>query len=504
MKKLLLMLLASGIGIQTIEAAARRSKRIAARAGLAAAPEQGQEAEDNLAHTAKKPCPYSALHNEGEEVSGIDWATLRHDAEEVRMLRAAVERCEKCGADVEKSVVSEHCSALYGPFDCAGQGCGICREELGLYPDSGEKIAVHDLPSMLRRATRCGHAYHTPCFEEMEKNNWECVRCRRNIQRQILLLKLNGPQRRADLFLQLYVAAQVGYLEPIEALLRMIEDVSSILGMQDGEGNTVLHAAVEGGSVHSVAALLNGLRNQQEQLTLLSTKNRQGISAFTKAILWQRQPIIDYLVNCFSEEQIYPLLRQVHIGQRNALMAAVMTGDESMVRALLKKITPEKLVNLLAQPNVEEVSTLLAAASNDEHEVTSVLLEKLSSDQILSLLRMQKNRRGISVLMGVAERGKTAMIESLLEKVSLEEKIFLLEQRSVAGNTPLIFAASHGHKSVIKTLLDRLPAERRLTLINLTNNKGTDALHFAQQKGHWGIVRLLQQYLKDDALGLRA
>ena len=504
MKKLLLMLLASGIGIQTIEAAARRSKRIAARAELATAPEQGEEAEDKIAPTTKKPCPDSAMQKEGGEVLGVDWVALQRDAEEVRMLRATAVRCEKCGVDVEKSFLAEHCNEVYGPFDCAGQGCGICREELGVYPDSGEKIAAHGLQSMVRLATRCRHAYHTPCFEEMKKNNWECVRCRRNVPRQILFLQLNSQRRREDLFLQLYVAAQVGYVEPIEALLRMIEDTPSLLAMQDGEGNTVLHAAVEGGSVEALAELLNRIPNQQEQLTLLAARNRIGFSPFTQAILAQPQSIIDYLVNRLSEEQIYSLLTQVHLGQRSALMAAVMRGDAAMIRSLVKKITPEKLVALLRHTNVEGVSTLFAAAWNEEHEVTPLLLEKLSKDQIFSLLKMQDPRRGMSLLMGVAERGKVAMIESLLEKVALEEKIFLLEQRSSKGNTPLIFAASRGQECVIKALLAGIPPAHRLALINLTNNNGTNAFHFAQQKGRWGTVRLLQHYLKDDALVQRA
>lgn len=503
MKKLLFMLLASGIGIQTIEAAARRSKRIAARAGLSTAAEQGQ-AQEKIASTAKKPCPHSALHKEGGEISGVDWDALRHDAEQVRMLRATTVRCEKCGADVEKSALSAHCSAVYGPFDCAGQACAICMEELGLYPDSKEKIEAHNLESMLRLATRCGHAYHTLCFEEMKKNNWECVRCRRNVPRQILFLQLNSRQRRKDLFLQLYLAAQVGYLEPIEALLRIIEDVPSILAMHNGEDNTVLHAAVEGGSVEAVAAILDKIPNQQEQLRLLAARNRIGFSPFTQAILAQRQSIIDYLVDRYAEEQIYDLLAQVHLGRRSALMAAVMTGDAAMIRSLVKKITAEKLVALLRHTNVEGVSTLFAAAWNEEHEVTPLLLEKLSKGQIFSLLKMQDPWRGMSLLMGVAERGKAVMIESLLEKLLLEEKIFLLEQRSSKGNTPLIFAASRGQECVIKALLAGIPPAHRLALINLTNNNGIDAFHFAQQKGRWGTVRLLQHYLKDDALVQRA
>jgi ankyrin repeat protein len=149
------------------------------------------------------------------------------------------------------------------------------------------------------------------------------------------------------------------------------------------------------------------------------------------------------------------------------LAAAVRTGDEAAVRALLEQGVD---VNA-AEP--DGTTALIWAVRHDRGEIVTVLLAAGADVRAA-------NRYGVAPLAVAAANGSAALVRALLDAGADPDAA------NPEGETPLMLAARSGDLPSVQALLARGAA------VDAKEGwRGQDALMWASAEGHAGIVRAL-------------
>ncbi|KAF6022208.1 hypothetical protein EB796_019486 [Bugula neritina] len=161
--------------------------------------------------------------------------------------------------------------------------------------------------------------------------------------------------------------------------------------------------------------------------------------------------------------------------------------EEGNVLTELKKCLPfisfiEERYRLLCEHEV-----IHWAAERGYTDTIKSLLDSVSVDQKVELLKIQ-NDDGCTAIEIAAENRYTDIIKCLLDGVSVDQKVELFK----ATNRVAIHCAAHGgHTDIIKFLLDGVSVDQKIELLEILDISDNTAIHCAAQGGHTDIIKCL-------------
>lgn len=195
-------------------------------------------------------------------------------------------------------------------------------------------------------------------------------------------------------------------------------------------GSTSLMIAAEQGNEAMLTLLL-------DHGAIPETQNKQGVTAFFRAVQHRRLQIVKSILERIPEQRKTNLIEVRPKVGVTALVTAVGNGDLDMVAVLLQN---------KANPNERDhgsgTTPLTFACSLRHTEIAKLLLDyKADSNK-------PDSKTGGTPLILAAKLGELKIVEFLLSKQANPDQLDL------RGRTPLHNAAVYGHESVIKLLLE--------------------------------------------------
>jgi ankyrin repeat protein len=137
-------------------------------------------------------------------------------------------------------------------------------------------------------------------------------------------------------------------------------------------------------------------------------------------------------------------------------------------------------------------NTALHFASQDGHyTVIEELLNGMSEEQRVALINATNNY-GSTALHIASFKGHTKIVKLLLENGADIDKV------DNNGWTALHVASQDGHDTVVNILLNGMSEEQRVTFIQTQNKKGSTALHIASKDGHHTVVKALLNGMSEE------
>ncbi|XP_068697924.1 transient receptor potential cation channel subfamily A member 1 homolog [Montipora foliosa] len=287
----------------------------------------------------------------------------------------------------------------------------------------------------------------------------------------------------------IHFACSDGKIDTVKVLLQHVEnspcgfDVTEMLDDRNREGETALHAAVEGGYLDVVQlclqkgakvrdrrgnlahplhiAAINGHVEIAKCLTehnaKIEARNIYHETPLHKAAAYNKTRMVSFLlekgadIECLDKDNNTPLLN------------AVRSGHSEVVKLLLTRGA-----NLKAKNTQDKTAFLLAAEENRINTLKEILQHQ-DAKQLVDESDLNEN----TPLHIAAMNGHALIVEALLKTGAR------IDSRNEDENTPLHLAAKNGKVRTIAELLKGDPS-----IINDENEASNTPLHLAASEGH--------------------
>ncbi|XP_046547141.1 putative ankyrin repeat protein RF_0381 [Haliotis rubra] len=241
-----------------------------------------------------------------------------------------------------------------------------------------------------------------------------------------------------------------------EAVFDVLVDKGADLSPVDGDKETILHVACEGGNVEIIKYLL------KHDIVNINCQDGKGWTPIMHAAMSGHKGVFDVLVEGGAD------LSLVGDYKMNTLYAACKGGNVEITQYLLK----HDIVNIDCQDG-KGWTPIMHAAMSGHKGVFDVLVDEGAD---LSLLCDDKE----TILHVACEGGNVEII-----KYILKHDIVDIGSRDANGWTPLMYGVSNGNEDVFDVLVE---AGADLSLV--TNDNET-ILHVACVWGSFGITKYL-------------
>ncbi len=200
------------------------------------------------------------------------------------------------------------------------------------------------------------------------------------------------------------------------------------------------------------------------------------------------------LVHTFQELQ-----QQINENRTSALHQLASKGDCDNIASILENMKPldKEQALLLADGNGFTPLHRLAQRAGDTQSLDEIrIVDKFFSDlspkQVDDIISQTNTHNSNALHVGA--RNNNIILESLIERVSVERKADLIESRTTHGHTPLHLAGKSGSTGAADVLLANKadPTARRKGPGLYQLLKGKTAAGLAAQKGHRGLEGTLR------------
>ncbi|XP_046572743.1 putative ankyrin repeat protein RF_0381 [Haliotis rubra] len=245
-------------------------------------------------------------------------------------------------------------------------------------------------------------------------------------------------------------AAIKGHKDVFDLIVKEGADLSLV----DEEGDSILHAACEGGNVDIVTYML-----KQNSVTI----NLRGEDMFTPVMMAASKGHID-VFNVLVRENADLLIRDSN--QNSILHIACKGGNMEIIKSTLTNFSMD--VNDIGK---EGMTPVMLAASEGRKDMFDFLLQNGAD-----LSHADKHRNNI--LHRTCQGGNMELV-----KYVLAQNIVKINSRSDDGSSPAMEAAHAGHIEVLKLLVSE-----GADLTFLTEDKD-NILHVALQSKHMDTVK---------------
>ncbi|ROT47229.1 hypothetical protein EDM02_03675 [Candidatus Cardinium hertigii] len=266
----------------------------------------------------------------------------------------------------------------------------------------------------------------------------------------------------------------------VQLLLNKLIEINQIeqINIQNKDGNTVLHLAVEYGMKNLVGLLLDSGAK-------INIRNKDGNTALHLVVKYNQENIAQNIVQLLLNKLIQiNQIDQINIQNNDgntALHLAAIHGIENLTELLLDNGAK---INIR---NKDGNTALHLAVKYNQENIAQLLLNKLIQINQIDQINIQNND-GNTALHLAAIDGRENLVELLLDngaKIDMQNKKQMM---------PLEYAVKHRHANMVKLLLDRG------NKINKQNKWGIAALHWASKQSDLdGIELLLNAGVKVDA-----
>ncbi|XP_067049297.1 transient receptor potential cation channel subfamily A member 1 homolog [Acropora muricata] len=294
----------------------------------------------------------------------------------------------------------------------------------------------------------------------------------------------------------IHFACTDGQIDTVQVLFQHVEnsengsDISDMLEDRNREGETALHAAVEGGYLDIVQLCLDkGAKVRARRGNLahplhiaainghveiaacliehnakLEARNALHETPLHKAAAFNKTRMVDFLlekgadIECLDKDKYTPLL------------IAASTGHTAVVKLLLKRGA-----NLNAKNTLDKTAIFLAAEENSIDTLREIL-DHEDAKNLLNESDLYEN----SPLHVAAKNGFALIVEALLSNGAR------IDPRNEDENTPLHLAAKNGKVRTVAELVRKDPS-----IINDEDEASNTPLHLAATEGHFKCCKAL-------------
>ncbi|CAL1285645.1 unnamed protein product [Larinioides sclopetarius] len=257
----------------------------------------------------------------------------------------------------------------------------------------------------------------------------------------------------------LHVAAFYNRIEVMWYLIEQ-EHISMDISMDDVNGKTPLHIAVENQSNNIVKYL-------SKFCICLNKKDKHGLTPLHTAILWNN---IDAVKILLDKETNVDANRSY--GNYTALQIAARCGNPYLVKLLIAKKAHIDAKCMFG------ATSLHLATLNGNFEIVKILVESGADVNAKSYV-------GTTPLSNAASKGKIEIVEFLLQH-GADISIFAYPHENA-----LMAAAENGHESVARLLLQKGAS------VNSKDDSGSTPLYISAYMGHYETVQLLLNHKAD-------
>ncbi|XP_032228539.1 transient receptor potential cation channel subfamily A member 1 isoform X2 [Nematostella vectensis] len=279
----------------------------------------------------------------------------------------------------------------------------------------------------------------------------------------------------------------------LKAVLLCLDQGCSLTAIRRVDGGSPIHLACRLGALDIVQCL-----HQHDPSTFISILlDREGMTPLHRAAMFNHEGVVRFIIeqgldlNPRDKEKCTPLLLAAAHGCSNVVSllldkgADVSCKDDKNRTALHWAVGQDKTIEgLLDDPRVQSLQLV-----NDQDSTGSTTLHYAAQGGFLkSVLLLLKNGADPSLknhkletpLHLAASHGWLPIVKKLMEG----RQTRLMNVGNLSDHTPLHLAASNGQEKVVKFLLDRGATIERDT-------EGRTALHFAAAKGSLRSVQLI-------------
>lgn len=286
---------------------------------------------------------------------------------------------------------------------------------------------------------------------------------------------------------------------------RLVKKDTSIVLIQDAQGNTALHYAAEKGFEQTINSLLAPLDNQTAN-ALKALKNKNNKTAFDIAVSKGKR--IDALSNGEASVSV-PVASKGSETDDDEVIEIVDDEEDTKKKdniptALREPSSPtnreiamfaallEKRIREAAEGRSVEASVSVPVAPKEPETDDSEII-KIVVDEDDTKKDTQKTSSETYALHKAAARGDSRGIKELIEKSGTYSQGLQVPDQN--GWLPLHYAAANGHLACVKEIIETLDSDLNNRVLdeysNVQNKNGQTALHLAVLCNHFDIVTYL-------------
>jgi len=144
-----------------------------------------------------------------------------------------------------------------------------------------------------------------------------------------------------------------------------------------------------------------------------------------------------------------------------------------VLTAILDVLPPNQRLEALSTKDHYGKTAFWLAASDTDPKCLITMLKALPSEHLLAALRTD-GYLGVTFLSSLLAEGWTSVLKPIVEMLSEEQYLDVLNDRDKQGNTLLHLAANK--PDCLQLMLDRLSSSERIEALNKTNEKGETVL----------------------------
>ena len=253
----------------------------------------------------------------------------------------------------------------------------------------------------------------------------------------------------------------------------------------DSIGRTSLIIAIFRNNLPLLVYLLDSLE-QSAICRLIESGNGMHIAADHG-----HSEVVTCVLQSVSSELRQRLMKFKNFEGQIALHYAIRSGHTETVKCMLKELSEGAMYEVM-QVRSDAGSTAFhyGALGNNADIMNCLLLAIPSQEQRLKLLSIQDNKRQLPIDCA-AKHVRPFAMKCIVNSISREQLLELMELEKICGNPVLHFAAFAGCTNTIKCMLQPLTRDQRYKLIKMTGRLGITAMHTAAWCGHIKTIQCM-------------